>query len=113
MKYQKIYSVLENHTEINVNDRSYWRTGRSDYIANRHPLNIILECHKVGLRIWVDHEDNKYTIATADLTLKSSSREYSESFRHYSCRNQAEAADRLEQLLSYGESKSCDDTQQI
>lgn len=105
MKYQKIYTVIRNHPEISVNDRSYWKSGQKGYIANNNPLYIILETPKAGLRIWVMHQWKRFNICTADMTFDIDSREYHKSFTNFYFRNQEEMAKKLEQLLSQEKGK--------
>lgn len=99
MKYQKIYDVLHHHPKLRVNDRSYWSSGQTGYIAAIRPLYLIIEAPGAGLRIWVSHESNRYSVTAADMTLDCNSCEYHQSFRRYPCRNQTETAEKLEELL--------------
>ena len=99
MKYQKIYDVLHRHPKLHVNDQSYWHSGQSGYIAAIRPLTLIIEAPEAGLRIWVNHENGKYSISAADMTFSCNSCEYHQSFRRYPCRNQTETAEKLEGLL--------------
>lgn len=106
MKYMKIYDVIGNYPQIRVQDRSCWGYSQPGYIALRRSLNIILEAPDIGLRIWVNHEDRRYSISTADLTLSCSSREYARSFQRYIFRNQRETAEKLESILSQEKERS-------
>lgn len=99
MKYPKIYNVLHRHPELHVNGRSYWHSSQTGYIAAIRPLNLIIEAPEAGLRIWVNHESNRYLVTAADMTLNCNSREYHQSFERYPCRNQTETAEKLEELL--------------
>lgn len=102
MKYQKIYSVIDKYPGVHMDDRSYWFTSRKDYVAIKHPLGLLLDVPEIGLRLWATHEYGRYSISTANMMLDRSSNEYSNSIRHYSCRNQTDMAEKLEQLLSEG-----------
>ena len=84
---------------MRVNDRSYWPSGQTGYIAAIRPLYLIIEAPGAGLRILVSHESNRYSVTAAKMTLDCNSREYHQSFRRYPCRNQTETAEKLEELL--------------
>ena len=75
MKYQKIYDVLHRHPKLHVNDQSYWHSGQSGYIAAIRPLTLIIEAPEAGLRIWVNHENGKYSISAADMPFAQTRRE--------------------------------------
>lgn len=76
MKRQKIYDVLHRHPELHVNNRSCWYSCQAGYIAAIRPLHLIIKAPGVGLRIWVSHENSKYSITSADLALNCNSHEY-------------------------------------
>lgn len=74
MKYQKIYDILHHHPEIHIHDHS----GMPHY-----PLWIVAELPCNGLRVWITYDCRQYGISTANAELDCSTREYSESFRHF------------------------------
>lgn len=98
-KYEQIYSVIEKHPEVIMNDRSEWKCKRS-YLSAWRPLWIILEFPQNKLRLWITQEGKHLNITTANTSLPSSSRAYSESHKKYAFRTQAEVAKKLDELLS-------------
>ena len=83
---------------------SNWQKPVKNLVDIWKPLWIILENKNVNLRIWVSHERGKLQTTTAQLNLDCNSREYSESYRSYPCKNQSDMAERLKKILS-GENK--------
>ena len=106
MKYKKIYDVISRYPDLKVDDRSCWGHLNPGYIAHMRPLYIIIEAPNIGLRIWVNYGDRRYSISTSDLTLNCSSREYAHSFQHYAYRNQTEMAAKLNRILSQKQERS-------
>lgn len=93
MKYQKIYDILHHHPEIHIHDHS----GMPYY-----PLWIVAELPCNGLRVWITYDCRQYGISTANAELDCSTREYSESFRHFVFSRQRDLVEKLQQLISRG-----------
>lgn len=91
MKCQKIFDMLRRQPGIYTHDHS----GMPYY-----PLWIVVELPYNGLRIWITHDDRQYGISTANAELDCSTREYSESFQHYSFSRQRDLVEKLQQLIA-------------
>ena len=102
MKYSIIYRALQECQLSYYSDHSQWRDiGNAVYgcfVTN--PLWIIVESKRAGLRVWITGDRPKFAVTTADLTLPSGSRAYSESYQRREFSTQRDTAAYIREILS-------------
>lgn len=99
MKYKAIYDVLEQSDTHIVYENSGWRAVKPAYIDHIRPLWIVAESPRLGLRLWITHENGKLSVTIADMNCAAGSRAYHESLVRKTFRKQAELAALLRELL--------------
>lgn len=99
-RYKEIYKLIFTADIDEINDHSNWLcSGEKNLVELKIPLWIVMESKILNKRIWIEENWGDLKISTAQLDLDVKSKEYNDSYEHFSFKTQKQLTEKLKDLL--------------